>query len=98
MKTTTPEKPLCKYAAHGEPGTEAWIEVYAENTAIAEQKHKIYAHAPELLDEIKIDLHWIQNLIGDIRAGRPLIRASIEEALILRRDSLRAAIAKATGK
>ena len=42
-----------KYCAHGEPGTDVWIEVDAENTAIAEEKHKIYANAPAFLDALK---------------------------------------------
>jgi hypothetical protein len=42
-----------KYAAHGEPGTEAWIEIYAENSAEAEKRHAIYAHAPELLTALE---------------------------------------------
>lgn len=46
-------KPKSKYAAHGEPETEAWIEVYAELREVAEQRHKIYAHAPELLNALE---------------------------------------------
>lgn len=80
-------KPLPKYAAHGEPGTEAWIEVYAENTHIAQQRHRVYAHAPELLaalEEIAAENHD-----EDLSDREELLRCAA---------IARAAIAKATGK
>lgn len=50
MKT----KPLSKYAAHGEPGTEAWIEVYAETYDKAQARHRIYANAPAIKEALEL--------------------------------------------
>lgn len=62
MNTSKP-----KYAAHGEPGTEAWIEVYAESCAEAEKRHKIYAHAPETLAALK----KLWAFLEDLRKSNP---------------------------
>lgn len=53
-------------------------------------------HAPELLAECETDLQWIENLLCDINAGRPLRAERIGEGLTARHQKLAAAIAKAT--
>lgn len=61
----TPIKP--KYAAHGEPGTEAWIEIYADASVEAERLHKIYAHGPETLAA----LQKLWAFLEDLRKSNP---------------------------
>jgi len=58
---------------------------------------RLIAAAPELLAQCQADAHWIENLLCDINAGRPLRPAAISDGLTPRLASLRAALAKAKG-
>jgi len=58
---------------------------------------RLIAASPDLAEQCEKDAHWIENLLLDINAGRPLMPHRISEGLTLRLAALRAALAKAKG-
>ncbi len=56
------------------------------------------AAAPEMFRQLENEIIMIENLLGDIVAGRPLNRDNIERGLRMRVAQLRQVIAGATSK
>ena len=75
-------------------------EVYGGNDdddTTREANARLVASAPDLLAACEADAHWIENLLCDINAGRPLRAHSISEGITSRLASLRSALTKAKG-
>lgn len=77
---------------HAAQGIKNWAYIDALREA-----GRLSDATPDLMAENEANLACIENLLGDIKAGRMIKPECIAEGLTIRRDKTRAAIAKAKG-